>query len=236
MVERAGRRTIRTAEARKTKRGTPQGSPLSPALANIYFRRFLLAWRDHGHQDQLDAHVVNYADDLVICCRPGQAETAMARMRTLMTRLGLEVNETKTRVARLPEDDFTFLGYTIGRFYGKDGRSFVGTRPSKKAVKSLLRRIHDRTTPQWYPDNPSNTVVVISRFLRGWCGYFDQGPVMKTYDFIRLYVERRLRHWLVRRTGGRGRGFEQYSQDYLHDTLGLFRIPRSRDDLPRAKA
>ena len=59
---------------------------------------------------------------------------------------------------------------------------------------------------------------------------------MKTYDFIRVYVERRLRHWLVRRTGGRGRGFEQYSQDYLHDTLGLFRIPRSRTDLPRAKA
>ena len=230
------RNASRTAEARKTKRGTPQGSPLSPALANIYFRRFLLAWRNHGHQDQLDAHVVNYADDLVICCRPGQAETAMARMRTLMTRLGLEVNETKTRIARLPEDDFTFLGYTIGRFYGKDGRSFVGTRPSKKAVKSLLRRIHDRTTPQWYPDNPSNTVVVISRLLRGWCGYFDQGPVMKTYDFIRVYVERRLRHWLVRRTGGRGRGFEQYSQDYLHDTLGLFRIPRSRTDLPRAKA
>ena len=65
VVERAGRRTIRTAEARKTKRGTPQGSPLSPALANIYFRRFLLAWRNHGHQDQLDAHVVNYADDRV---------------------------------------------------------------------------------------------------------------------------------------------------------------------------
>jgi hypothetical protein len=63
-----------------------------------------------------------------------------------------------------------------------------------------------------------------------------EGPVMKTYDFIRLYVERRLRHWLMPRTGGRGRGFEQYSQDYLHDTLGLFRIPRSRDDLPRAKA
>jgi RNA-directed DNA polymerase len=161
---------------------------------------------------------------LVICCRPGKAETAMAQMRTLMTRIGLEVNETKTRIAWLPGDEFTFLGYTIGRFYGKDGRSFVGTRPSKKAVKSLLRRIHDRTTPQWYPDNPSNTVVVISRLLRGWCGYFDQGPVMKTYDFIRLYVERRLRHWLMRRTGGRGRGFEQYSQDYLHDTLGLFRM------------
>jgi hypothetical protein len=204
-------------------------------LANIYFRRFLLAWRDHGHQEQLDAYVVNYADDFVICCRPGQAEAAMKRMTVLMNRIGLEVNETKTRIARLPTERFTFLGYTIGRFYGKGGQAFIGTRPSKKAVLRLLRRIHERTTPQWYPDTPENTVIVISRLLRGWCGYFDQGPVMKTYDFIRQYVDRRLRHWLMRRAGGRGRGFEQYPQDYLHNTLKLFRIPSRRTDRSSAK-
>ena len=44
-------------------------------------------------------------------------------MTALMTRLGLEVNATKTRIARLPEEAFDFLGYTVGRFYGKDGRS-----------------------------------------------------------------------------------------------------------------
>jgi group II intron reverse transcriptase/maturase len=236
VVERVGRRMIRTAEARKTKRGTPQGSPLSPTLANIYFRRFLLAWRDHGHQEQLDAHVVNYADDFVICCRPGNAEAAMARMTTLMTRLGLTVNDTKTRIARVPGDDITFLGYTIGRFYGKDGRAFIGTCPSRKAVKNLIRRIHDRTTPRWYLDTPENTVVVINRMLRGWCNYFNQGPVLETYDQIRRYVDRRLRRWLMRRTKKNGRGFEHYTQDYLHDKLGLFRIPMRRADLPRAKA
>jgi hypothetical protein len=209
---------------------------LSPTLANLYFRRFVLAWRDHGHQDRLGAYVVNYADDLVICCRPGRAEEAMIWMQRLMTRLGLEVNETKTRIARLPEDDFTFLGYTIGRFYGKDGRAYIGTRPSKKAVKSLLERIHESTTPRWHQDTPEDKVVWINRLLRGWCGYFDQGPVMETYDVIRRYVDRRLRHWLMRRTGQTGRGFGQFSQDYLHDTLGLFRIPASRTDLPRAKA
>ena len=102
VVERIGRRVIRTATARRTKRGTPQGSVISPMLANLYFRRFLLAWRNHGHQEQLDAHVVNYADDFVICCRPGHAETAKTRMEALMTRLGLEVNETKTRLGAYP--------------------------------------------------------------------------------------------------------------------------------------
>jgi RNA-directed DNA polymerase len=100
----------------------PQGGVISPLAANLYFRRFLLAWHGHGHRDQLDAHVVNYADDFVICCRPGNAEAALARTQALMARLGLEVNTAKTRIARLPEEAFDFLGYTVGRFYGKDGR------------------------------------------------------------------------------------------------------------------
>src|SRR5262249_16060228 len=157
VVEVIDGRRVRTAEAKRTKRGTPQGGVISPLVANCYFRRFLLAWHSHGHRDQLDAHVVNYADDFVICCRPGNAEVAMTRMAKLTTRLGLEVNTTKTRIVRLPEEQFDFLGYTVGRFYGKDGRPYFGTRPSRKAVKSLLRRIHERTARQWYLDEPANT-------------------------------------------------------------------------------
>ena len=93
-----------------------------------------------------------------------------------MTRLGLEVNETKTRLARIPGDNITFLGYTLGQFHGKEGRPYIGTRPSRKAVKSLLKRIHERTARRWYADTPENTVADLSRLLRGWCGYFDQGP------------------------------------------------------------
>jgi RNA-directed DNA polymerase len=235
VVERIGRRAVQTTEARRTKRGVPQGGVISPLAANCYFRRFLLAWQSHGHQDQLNAHVVNYADDFVICCRPGNGEAAMARMGKLMARIGLEVNTSKTRIARLPEETFDFLGYTVGRFYGKDGRPYLGTRPSKKAVKSLLRRIHGRTTRQWYPDEPVNTVARISSMTRGWCGYFDQGPVIETYDLIRRYTERRVRRWLMRRTGRRGAGFGQIPDEYLYDTLGLYSVPRRRADLPRAK-
>jgi RNA-directed DNA polymerase len=235
VVENIDGRMMQTAEARRRKRGTPQGGVISPLLANCYFRRFLLAWRGHGHQDELDAYVVNYADDLVICCRPGNAAAALARMSALMTRLGLEVNTTKTRIARLPEESFDFLGYTVGRFFGKGGRPYIGTRPSKKSVKSLLRRIHARTSSQWYVDEPKNTVARISTMLRGWCGYFDQGPVMDIYELVRAYTDRRIRRWLMRRTGRRGVGFRQIPDEYLYETLGLYSVPRRRADLPRAK-
>jgi group II intron reverse transcriptase/maturase len=236
VVENSSGRRIQTAEARKKKRGTPQGGVISPLLANLYFRRFLLAWQLHGHQDQLDAYIVNYADDFVICCRPGNAGVAMAKMEALMMKLGLEVNKVKTRIARLPEESFDFLGYTIGGFHGKDGRIYIGTRPSKKAVRSLLMRIHERTTPQWYADTPLSTVARLSTLLRGWCGYFNQGPIMATRERIRRYTEVRLRRWLMRRSGFTGTGLKRFPAKYLHETLGLYDVRVTRRDLSNAKA
>jgi len=236
VVENITGRRIQTAEARRKKRGTPQGGVISPLLANLYFRRFLLAWQLHGHQEQLDAYVVNYADDFVICCRPGNAAVALAKMEALMTRLGLEVNKAKTRIARLPEQSFDFLGYTVGGFHGKDGRIYIGTRPSQKAVRSLLKRIHERTTPQWYADTPLSTVERISTLLRGWCGYFNQGPIMATRERIRRYTEVRLRRWLMRRSGFTGTGLKLFPAKYLHETLGLYDVRVTRRDLSNAKA
>src|SRR3982751_5550227 len=221
VVEFIDGRAVQTTEARRTKRGVPQGGVISPLAANLYFRRFLLAWHGHGHRDQLDAHVVNYADDFVICCRPGNAEPALERTQALMARLGLEVNKGKNRLRPFPEEGFDFLGYTVGCFYGKDGRPYIGTRPSQKAVRSLLGRIHERTSRQWYPDTPESTVARISSMLRGWCSYFDQGPVMDIYARVPNYVDRRIRRWLMRRTGRRGTGLRQIPDEYLYGTLGL---------------
>jgi len=198
-------------------------------------RRFILGWKALGHESRLDAHIVNYADDFVICCKRGNAQAAMARMKTLMTRLGLTVNEAKTRIACLPEESFNFLGYTFGRFYNREGQPYIGTRPSRKAIKSLLARIHERTSSQRYADTPAEVVSDINRQLRGWSGYFDQGPVMKVYGLIRQYTERRVRRWLVKRRGGRGTGYRQFSDDYLYQNLKLYALPLRRADLPRAK-
>jgi hypothetical protein len=209
---------------------------VSPLLANLYFRRFLLAWERFGHRTRLDAHVINYADDFVICCRPGNGPAALATMRQLMARLGLTVNEAKTRLARLPEESFDFLGYTIGRFYGKDGASYLGTCPSRKAVRRLLQRIHDATTPHKHAESPDLRVAAINRLVRGWAAYFNQGPVLPAYRVVRWYVQRRLQRWLVRRSGQVGTGYRQYPDEYLYETLGLYALPLHRADLPSAKA
>src|ERR1700677_1585372 len=110
-----GRRT-RTTEAREKRRGIPQGSPISPLLANIYMRRFVLGWKMFGLERTLGSRLVTYADDLVICCK-GSAAQALEAMRSVVAQIKLTVTEEKTRGSRVPQDTFDFLGYTFGRYY-----------------------------------------------------------------------------------------------------------------------
>ena len=86
-------RKKRTTLNKDRGKGIPQGSPLSPLLANLNMRRFILGWKTCRATRNMDVKIVTYADDLVILCRKGQAETALAEMRNLMMRLKLQVNE-----------------------------------------------------------------------------------------------------------------------------------------------
>ena len=81
-------------------RGTPQGGVLSPLLANIYMRRFLKAWTMRGNDRKYCSRIVNYADDFVLLCRRNAAE-ALAEAEDILTRLGLQLNEAKTRVCHV---------------------------------------------------------------------------------------------------------------------------------------
>ena len=88
----------RRSVAKDRGRGTPQGAPISPLLSNLYMRRFVLGWKQCGHEKRLKARVVVYADDFVILCR-GTATRAKEQMQKIMTALKLTVNEKKTRIA-----------------------------------------------------------------------------------------------------------------------------------------
>ncbi len=136
-----GRKT-RTTEARDNRRGIPQGSPISPLLANIYMRRFVLGWKMLGLEQSLGSRIVTYADDLVILCRKGKADEALQQLRKIMGKLKLTVNEEKTRICRLPEGEFDFLGYTFGRMFSeRTGQARLGYRPSRKSIKHMVEKI-----------------------------------------------------------------------------------------------
>jgi len=226
----------RTTRNKDEGRGVPQGAPISPLLSNLYMRRFVLGWKMLGHERRLDAHIVNYADDFVICCR-GTAEEAATAMRSMMSRLKLTVNEDKTHVCRLPEETFDFLGYTIGRCYSpRTGRAYLGTRPSKKKVQGLFARISEMTSRRSLLLDAQVMVVQLNRLLRGWANYFSLGPGSKAYRAVDAHVTSRLRQWLCQKHKVASGGYARYSDRYLTEHLGLVRLPALRTRYLRAKA
>jgi group II intron reverse transcriptase/maturase len=229
-------RTGRTTRARDTGRGTPQGAPVSPLLANIYIRRFVAGWRALGHEARLGARIVNYADDFVICCR-GTGAKALAAMQAMMARLKLTVNKAKTRVCRVPDEPFDFLGYTFGRCWSpRTGRSYVAMRPSKKATARLRGEIHARTDRRTTYQPVSQKVAELNRLLVGWANYFCHGPVSPAYRALDAHVRRRLRQWLGVKHKVRGSGTRTWPDRQLHDVLGLVCLARRTANFPWARA
>src|ERR1700682_273347 len=224
----------RSTRNRDEGRGSPQGSPLSPLLSNLYMRRFVLGWKQLGHEQRLKARIVNYADDLVICCR-GRGEPVLATMRDMMQRLRLTVNESKTRVCKLPEEKFDFLGYTFGRCYSpKTGRAYLGTTPSKKRVARLCQAISEETRRNKTQLDRKTLVGTLNRMMIGWANYFCLGPVSNAYRAVERHARRRLRQWLRAKHNLRGAATKKYSEASLHDKLGLARLTRRTSSFPWA--
>lgn len=205
-TDRRGRRR-RTTAAKDGRRGIPQGSPISPLLAKLYMRRFVLGWKRRGLENRLGSRIVTYADDLVILCRNGQAEEALGQLRKIMGVLELTVNEEKTRICQLPDATFDFLGYMFARLYSpRTGRPYLGAKPSQRSVKVMTETIRGLTAQSTTGRDTTVVVKRLNRSLRGWANHFQWGSVSKAYKAIDAYTTLRLRRWLrkkhkVRRNG-----------------------------------
>ena len=225
----------RSTRNRDEGRGSPQGSPISPLLSNLYMRRFVLGWKKLGHEKRLGAFIVNYADDLVICCR-SRAEEALVMMRVMMTKLKLTVNETKTRVSKLPEEKFDFLGYTFGRCYSpKTGRAYLGTVPAKKRVIRICQAISGETGRNRTQLDHKTVVTKLNQMLNGWANYFCLGPVSKAYRAVDRHTCKRLRQWLCAKHKKARLAARKYSDDYLHNKFGLVQLAKRTRNFSWAK-
>lgn len=235
-------RVQRTTQNKDTGRGTPQGSPISPLLANLYMRRFVLGWKQLGHEQRFQTRIVNYADDFVILCRRG-ADRALIAMQDMMHRLKLTVNETKTRVCKVTTGSsqqstasFDFLGYTFGRLHSpRTGGVYWGARPSKRRVQRICREVSDLTAKLPTFLSPEAIIQPVNQRLRGWANYFSYGTTSPAYRAVHRHAVQRVRHWLQRKFEIRARGCGRFPDKYLEETLGLLNLTKRRSNFSCAK-
>jgi len=208
---------------RRSKTGTPQGGVISPLLANIYMNRFLRVFHERGKDREHRARLVSYADDFVILSR-GCAESALAWTRGVLGAIGLTLDETKTCIRDARRETFDFLGYSFGPDISrKTGRRHLSTRPSKKSMQQVRRKIRERLhrniTAPW-----REVEVDLNRLLRGWAGYFSYGTRWPAYRAIDRHVYDRARHFLRRRHKVSTRGTRRFSYETLYGELGIVKL------------
>jgi RNA-directed DNA polymerase len=94
-------------------------------------------------------------------------------MRKIMSKLKLTVNEEKTRICKVPEGEFDFLGYTFERMYfARTGQARLGYRPSKKSIRRMVENIHALTARSGIWQETTELVGKLNRTLRGWTNHF----------------------------------------------------------------
>ena len=178
----------------ETETGTPQGSPISPLLANIALHRLDEAWQRGGRR--LGA-LIRYADDFVVVCPTRQrAEEAQRRAAMVLAPLGLQLNPEKTRIVCLTRgaEGFDFLGFHLHKVesWKWRGRWYLQRWPSARAMSSIRAKIRAGTHRRFAGVDLSVVVEHLNPVLRGWANYFRVGNSARKFSQIDSYVHERL--------------------------------------------
>ena len=195
--------------------GTPQGSPISPLLANIVLHRLDQAWQNDGHRL---GNLVRYCDDfVVVSATAAQAKEARQRAATVLSTLGLKLSAEKTRIVELTKgkDGFDFLGFHMRKVesWKWRGKWYLQRWPSARAMQSIRSKIRALTDRRYAGIQLEIVVARLNPVLRGWGNYFRGGNSARKFHQIDSYVHERLailacnkhglsgRKWLTRYNG-----------------------------------
>lgn len=209
-----------------TTAGTPQGSPISPLLANIALHVLDEAWAAEAAGIGV---LVRYADDLVVLCASrSRAEEALRRVTAILATIGLRMHPDKTRIVRLTngEQGFDFLGFHHHKVasWRYRGRYYLQRWPSDRAMASIRAKIREATDRRYVGRDIAYVVEDLNPVLRGWGNYFAHGNSARKFAGIDAYVHERLALFASAKHGLRGRNWQRrFTHSWLLE-LGVYRL------------
>jgi RNA-directed DNA polymerase len=217
-------------------KGTPQGGVISPLLANIYLNVLDKLWKVRKVEERMEARLIRYADDLVVMCR-GNAERILKGTGATLNKLGLSLNEEKTRVVDTWKERFDFLGFTVEMAKSpRTGKKFPLIRPSKKAMAQIQAEIKALTCRRTLGIPKERIIQKLNEAVRGWVGYFYYRNCSRNLSMVKRFLEERVRIYLRRKQAMKNRGYRQYPNQYLYENLHLYKIPTTAPWTQTAKA
>jgi RNA-directed DNA polymerase len=212
-------------QVRKETTGTPQGGVISPLLANLYLHWLDRYWERKGLGGRAhNARLVRYADDFVILCR-ARPEVYLAVAKAVLDRLGLALNEQKTRVVDARKESFDFLG---NRFVVQPSKRTGAIRPyhypAPGAMNAVKKKIREAVRGGQHRNLSDLIRERINPLLRGWGNYFRIGNSRKHFLRIANYTTWTLSILLRKKHQKRSKGWRDHPPSWFYNYHGLFKL------------
>ena len=182
-----------------TAAGAPQGSPISPVIANLTLDGLESLLKEHIPQKSANGtytkvHLIRFADDFVIT--GGNQEILTTQVvpivKTFLRERGLELSAEKTKITHI-DQGFDFLGQNVRKYQGK-----LLIKPSKKNIKAVLTKI--RTLIKANKQAPASDIIVkLNPIIKGWARYHRHVVSKETFNKVDDAVYKALWRWAKRR-------------------------------------
>jgi RNA-directed DNA polymerase len=207
----------------ETGSGTPQGSPISPLLANVALHVLDAEWARRASSLGV---LVRYADDfIVLCASRARAEQARRRVSEILAVLGLQLHPDKTRIVCLTRghEGFDFLGFHLHKVesWKRRGRYYLQRWPSDRAMAQVRAKIREATDRRYVGYPVAWVVDGLNRVLRGWGAYFRYGNSARKFAHVDAYVHERLAIFASIKYGLHGRNHHRFTWVWF-TSLGVY--------------